>query len=236
MSMRIVPLVLFLVCAWAPRTQANLIINGDAETGDTTGWVTTGVHVVPSSLAGTMGLPPGVSIGNFSFAGGTDPASSQSLTQTVDVSSFAALIDAGEIESIFSALLRSRSDGTAVDTVTATLTYSSAAGAALATVAFSDTSIVPNEPDWDAVYDQRLVPVGTRSITVRFDTFRSGGTSTDAFFDNVALDLRPAAVPEPSSIVLAGLGRFCSVPPPCGDDGHVQSKRGHSELSTRAGA
>jgi hypothetical protein len=57
-------IVVVELCA-AKTTRGELIINGDAETGDISGWVDGGIEVVSNAAAGTLGLPLGVDIGDF---------------------------------------------------------------------------------------------------------------------------------------------------------------------------
>lgn len=65
-----------------------LVVNGDAETGDNTGWTSGGIDAVANGSAGTAGLSDPLSIGSFSFYPGTgvDP---QTLSQSIDVSGLA---------------------------------------------------------------------------------------------------------------------------------------------------
>ncbi|MDJ0518684.1 MAG: hypothetical protein QNJ74_21300 [Trichodesmium sp. MO_231.B1] len=81
--------------AHAATLGVELVQNGNAETGDTTGWLSTGINTVPTSAP--FLLPSPVDIGLFSFTGGTGPADSQALLQSIDVSSLALQIDEGDI-------------------------------------------------------------------------------------------------------------------------------------------
>lgn len=181
-----------------------LITNGGAETGDTSGWTSTGVEVVPA-----VGFQAG--FGEFAFTGGLgDP--SQTLRQIVDVSLLAATIDAGTITSTFGVQLQGRADFSASDSAEATLFFRDAGSAEIASVFFFDADAgVPNDIDWDFFEDIRTVPTGTRSIDVLLRTTRTGGVSSDGFFDEVSLTL--TAIPEPTSLVLLGLtaAGFCAV-------------------------
>jgi len=207
-AVRVVLLSLAGVAFCVPHCSAGFLINGDAETGTTAGWISTGVDVAPVSLAGTTGLPPGVSVGQFSFYAGTGLASSQSLSQVVDVSSLAASIDAGTRMTEFRALLQGNRFTFTVDSVTSTLAYLAADGTWLASASFQDDSIPHQVNDWCAVHDLRVIPEGTRQLLVRFEMSRTGGESTDAFVDNVSLRILPteSAVPEPGvvGLVIAG--------------------------------
>jgi hypothetical protein len=197
-----------------PILDTNLIVNGDAELGNTSGWVSTGVEVAPASLAGTLGLPPNVGIGSFSFTGGQGPATSQTLAQTIDLGSCAAEIDRGEVNSTFGILLQSRTLAGATDVARALLSFQDAGGAALASAAFEDTDTPNGVFDWESFTDQRVLPFGTRQISVLLEATRTVGVSSDSFFDNVSLRLTSSgpgggdpslAVPEPTTWMLFGL-------------------------------
>lgn len=198
-------LAVLLFFAGAVPAAAGLLINGNAENGTTSGWVTSGVELASTSLAGTVGLAPGVHIGQYSFHAGLGPANSQSLSQVVSLAPYATRIDAGEMQAVFRALLQSRRFGTTLDSVTGTLEFLTADGGVLVSVSFTDTSSPHHTYDWCAVHDIRVIPGGTRQISVRFDMSRSGGESTDCFVDNVSLGITPAGavVPEP------GCGQLC---------------------------
>jgi hypothetical protein len=180
-------IVVVELCA-AKTTRGELIINGDAETGDISGWVDGGIEVVSNAAAGTLGLPLGVDIGDFSFTGALGPTL-ETLSQSVDVTAFSSQIDAGAAKSIFSALLQSRSTGGIIDTAKTNLSFVDGGGGQLESVTFEDTDVTTF--DWEQVLDERVVPVGTRSIEITLEATRTGGVSTDAFFDNFSLNVTP---------------------------------------------
>lgn len=189
-----------LTPAHATALQVELLVNGNAEAGDTRGWVSAGMQVIAAgSPPGMLGLPPGTSLGNFSFTGGTGAASGESLTQSVAIDDLAALVDSGALRSSFSVLVQSRS----LDPARGELRFLGATGAPLALFAFADP--VSTVFDWGLYGDQRTVPVGTRAIEVYLTVRRTAGVSNDGYFDNASLVL--SAVPEPASawLLLAGL-------------------------------
>ena len=173
-----------------------LIVNGGAETGDTTGWTSTGIEAVVAD-GGASGF------GNFVFSGGLGPAASQTLEQDVDVSVFTNQIDNGEIMSLFNIYLQARTAGGLFDSAEATLSFRDNLGIDIESMFFQDDF----DNQWDLFTDDRLVPIGTRTIRVLLDTSRTGGLSSDGFFDEVSLIL----VPEPSSSTLVIASVLCAL-------------------------
>ncbi len=187
----------------------NLLTNGDAETDNLVGWSTTGpMATIDTAAVGSLGVPPGDSIGAFAFYGGLSAPSpsTSTMTQAVDVSDMAAAIDAGLLTSEFEVLVQSRVVGAVTDLVTGTLTFQDAGSGPLAIFQFSDLELVHNVFDWYLATDTRTVPAGTRSIEVSLAFSRSGGASTDAFADNASLVLTP----EPASLALLALGALAA--------------------------
>ena len=181
---------------------ANLVVNGDAETGDTSGWTSTGIEIGQSAVAGVAALPVGVNTGNWVFWGGGGNAQSQWLSQLIDVSDLSPLIDAGGVSSKFSILVQSRRSSGLVDAGNGELRFLDAANFVLGSFSFADNSIVSDVFDWNYVTNASAIPVGTRSVQIFLDSTRTGGNSTDAFFDNVSLVL-VNNVPEPGTSALA---------------------------------
>ena len=173
----------------AAPLNAELIINGDAETGDATGWTSTGIEAVSSAVSGTLGLPPGVGIGDWSFTGALGDINSQALAQTVDLSVLAGPIDQASLNYSFGALVQSRREGTAVDTGRITMSFVDGSGFLLLQRQFEDSQVISGLHDWTVVQDSGLVPVGARRVELLLDSWRSAGASTDAFFDNLSLQV-----------------------------------------------
>lgn len=171
---------------------SNLLVNGDAEAG-LGGWVNNGVEIATPAIAGVVGLAPGESIGAGSFWGAQGPLV-QTMSQSIDLGGIARSVDAGVVTSHFDILLQSRATTGAIDTVTGTLRFLDAGGAPLVSVGLADPVIVIDVPDWNAVADDRLVPVGTRTIELTLDYTRAVGASTDAFADNASIVLTNAAL------------------------------------------
>jgi len=166
--------------------EANLIENGLAEAGSMAGWVTSGAEGVSSSLPATLGVPPDQDLGAWSFTGGLG-ATTESMSQIVDLSPWAQEIDAGELSAAFCILVQSRAIPGAVDQVTGLLQYRNGGGAILESLAFQDPHIVVNVFDWDLIVDERALPTGTRDAVLTLTFTRTVGVSTDAFADNATL-------------------------------------------------
>lgn len=198
--------LLLILCSIGIASSANaallnteLIENGGAETGDTTGWVSTGIDaVIPDILS--------EGFGSFVFTGGTGSADGQTLLQTIDVSGNSTQIDANEIESMFSIQLQSRGDAGFIDLARVDVFFLDSVGDTLDSFAFLD-DINTSSADWNLFSDTRLISSGTRSIDVLLTSTRSVGTSSDSFFDEVSFQLNNVnIVPVPAAIWLFGSG------------------------------
>ncbi|MEM9421304.1 MAG: VPLPA-CTERM sorting domain-containing protein [Pseudomonadota bacterium] len=189
---------------------ANLVTNGDAETGDLTGWVSAGVEVVPSSYD-----PDGI-IDNYSFTGALGNAASQTLSQSIDISTEAVLIDVGGVAFSLGAALQNRALGGALDTVTLTLGFQDGGGSSLGQTSYSDSTHPSGVFDFDFVSDAGVLPVGARTVLLVLDFDRNTGYSSDGFADNISFALQQvgaSAVPVPAAALLFGsaLGGFAAV-------------------------
>lgn len=189
-------LLLLLLVLSAPARAASLgaelLVNGDAETGDLSGWAVATVEVVTTAFVDAGSPPAAEATGDFSFHGGSNSPSE--LVQTADVTDLAGEIDAGSAAALFHVLAQGRRLGGLIDVVNGTLTFLSGGGAPLYTLTFDDPNQQSGDFDWDPVDAFLMVPVGTRSIELAIDFERlNGGISTDAFADNASL----VVVPEP---------------------------------------
>lgn len=178
---------LAVLLATSAHAGDNLVVNGGAESGDVTGWTieTGGGYLV-------TGNPDVVHAGDFSFHGGSvgpEGALTQELYQDIDVSPFADDVDAGLVTVDFSAYGRSNQAGGTTDEASVVVEYRNAVGAAIDSFA---TGIITPVNQWILVADQRVAPVGTRTIRVRLQGRRIVGLSTDAFHDDVRVTLEVA--------------------------------------------
>lgn len=190
---------LLLSSALATSIQAaslaeNLVVNGNAETASTVGWE--GANIATTlAVQGPKwhGLPPHISIGRYSFWGGSGPIGRASLTQTIDVSDLGGRIDSEPIGAVFSALLQSRRIAAGADTAEVKVEFLSQAADILYTKAWKDEDYSgPSEVaggDWEQAADIVLTPTGTRSIRISLSVQRTIGITTDAYFDNIGLRL-----------------------------------------------
>ncbi|MEQ9096593.1 MAG: GC-type dockerin domain-anchored protein [Phycisphaerales bacterium] len=180
--------------ALAQPLNTNLVVNGDAETGDVSGWIDGGLQPRETSVSGSLGVPDCLDIGAFCFTGRTG-ASVETLEQRIDVSARAAQIDAGELTSVFSILMQSRIVGGARDIARTELEFVDAGGMILESAGFEDAG-ASGVFDWSRSSDRRTPPAGTRTIVVRLVATRSSGSSTDAYFDLASLALTDECRPD----------------------------------------
>jgi hypothetical protein len=153
------------------------------------------------------------------------------MSQTIDLSSNSAMIDNGELKSLFTINLQSRSDAStnALDNAIAKISYLDGSGTELNSVSFIDTTNT-SLFDWNLFSDSRSLSKGTRSIEILLTATRRDGTgdSNDGFFDAASLQLEdiiptspdpsptspspatpspvPSQVPVPAAVWLFGSG------------------------------
>jgi hypothetical protein len=182
----------------AQMLNTELVINGGAETGDTTGWVYGGIDAITPFDPWHAGFS-----GSYMFSGRYgDPY--QTLTQTIEVSSLASQIDSGLIQSHFSILMQARQTGSLMDTAEVTLSFLDS-GSSIITSQYYADALEDGVYDWDLFTDDRVLPVGTRAVEIFLENERlGGGSSNDGYFDDVSLSV--SVVPEPISYVLFTIG------------------------------
>ena len=176
----------------AAAFQGNEIVNGDAETGDLTGWTDALGHGF-SVFAGSGSTQPHG--GNWCFHGGTHGPSGPMVSegaQDIGVSQYAPDIDAGLLLAGFQGYARSNSDGTNTDTAEIVLEYLDASFQLLES--YSSGIAMPVNT-WVEVDDHRWIPSLTRTIRVRLIASRQVGMGTDGFFDDLVLVVGPVGVP-----------------------------------------
>lgn len=153
-----------------------LLDNGDAEaSGDPPpSWIElsgTGWYVTNAMFHG----------GAQSITAGYEPNGEVVLAQPLDVSGFAGLIDAGGLSVTFSGWTRSAGD--ANDPSFFRVDFDDGLGANID--AFQGTEQA--SATWVQSTDARAVPIGTRTIAVRLHCSKGGGSTCDAFFDDMSL-------------------------------------------------
>lgn len=192
------------VLAFSLATAANsalldteLVVNGGAENGNTSGWVSTGIDAVLSDGASA-------GFGNFAFTGGTG-STTQTLSQIIDLNANASDVDAGLLRGVFSIYLQQRSDNVNIDQARVDVSFLDASSAVLDSFFFEDV-IEIGVSDWNFFQDSRVLTSGTRSIGVVLTATRTGGVSTDAFFDDVSLEIQSNDIPSPALNWLMAVG------------------------------
>lgn len=200
-SAALAALLAFTLPAGAATLGANLIVNGDAEAGDTSGWDNTqGINVT------TVGDE--VFAGTYAFTAGTGGAS-VFIRQTIDLSGLAGLIGAGGVTYTLAGQFQNRELGGASDLVRFSVSFFGAGNAFITgSPQLSDLSSPSGVYDYSADSTTGAVPVGTLSAIVDLSFFRADGSSTDAYADDLSLVLSAAPIPVPAGLPLlvGGLG------------------------------
>ena len=174
----------------AEAGSCNVVINGNAESGNLSGWSDAlghGFSVLPTGQA----TP--VQEGAFSFWAGITGTSGplvNEIYQDIDLSILSDGIDIGIVSGAFSGYARSNSASGATDFARVIVEYRSGADAVLATYDSGNIAIVNT---WVQLGDTRIIPSGTRKARIRLHGTRTGGASTDAFFDSISLCVPTAA-------------------------------------------
>ncbi|MDR3417682.1 MAG: alkaline phosphatase family protein [Nevskia sp.] len=190
-----------LLCAGpaAAYTSANLLVDGDAESGAcTTDWhaVTTvpgwtavqGAPAVVCYSISSFGKPASPSAGNAFIADG--PYGDSALVQAVDVSSAGAAIDTAGVGFTLSGWLGGWGSDNGQAAVIAT--FRDRNGAALgspAVLAGVTASARGNQTEFLARSATGTVPVGTRSIAVVLQFFDTASSYNIGYADNLSLTL-----------------------------------------------
>jgi hypothetical protein len=193
-----------------------LVVNGGAEVGtgssdsSTTapvpipGWTTTTNFTEHTyDPAGSANFPDvnasaAIGGGNQFFAGGPENGSGndvETATQTVDVSTAAAQIDAGSVVATLSADLGGFSSQE--DQATVAATFLGAAGQQLGDLTIGPVTAEDRNDTTELLprTGSAAVPPGTRSITVTMTATKFAGAYNDAYLDNISLSLSTLAPP-----------------------------------------
>ena len=209
-----VGVVLAVTPAAVSRPSAgNLLQNGDAEAGaGATGndvipppaWSTTGAFT--AGRYGATGFPPAPPGGGSNLFTGGPGQPLSTATQTVNVSSSAATIDAGQVQATLAALLGGWEGQE--DSATVQATFLSASSGTLGSVTIGPVTAGDRGGKSMLLPRSASAPVapGTRSIRVVITARRSSGIYNDGYSDNVSLTLGPGTALPPSgsgSLVLS---------------------------------
>jgi hypothetical protein len=185
-------LVMSLMLAYNAATSHNFLINPGAETGNLTGWTSshTGSQAATNYPGGGGFIPASPHTGSwFLFVRGPAGTPRVTLSQTVNVSNYASLIDTNQVKMNLSGY-GFRPDGR--DALALDWFFFNQSGAQIGGRNFID---VGPTGVWTLVEANNFaVPVNTRSIRVDLAAAISGTSSTlDAIFDDISLTL---TVPE----------------------------------------
>ncbi|MBI4876109.1 MAG: choice-of-anchor C family protein [Acidobacteria bacterium] len=181
-----------------PVTGANLIVNPGAESGPSDadcgavasipGWTTAGIVAVcrygwtyvPVSVPGAPDR------GNQFFGGGY--AARSSITQVIDLSSYAATIDAGTPYTLSAWLGGWETQG---DNAKLTATFRGAGGSALGAASVGPVTMAERNSITAFLLRSASgsVPSGTRSVLVELEFNRTDGNQNDGYADNLSLTL-----------------------------------------------
>lgn len=179
---------------------SNLIVNAGAEepivtAGQLPGWtVASGSDWRTYSPQAAVDAPPFEGERYF-YAGSV---ASGELRQDVDVSAYAALIDAETQEFLFQGFVRSYNQSPP-DTSQVIVDYLNSTKSTV--LASFDSGAIGSLQSWQHVVEQRLAPIGTRYIRVRLLPRRLQGNANDGYFDALSLQ---ALEPSPNLLQNAG--------------------------------
>jgi hypothetical protein len=164
------------------------LVNGGADAALVNGEIPGWREVRGSSWTRGRQVTPQAGIGHF-FAG---RVASAELSQSVNVSSAAADIDAGRQRMEFSGFIRNWNQSP-TDTSRIIIEYRNGGGNIVGTS--FDTGNRFNRTAWSPIKHNDTLPAGTRSITVRLLAERKSGGDNDGYFDSLSLKLGPERLP-----------------------------------------
>ena len=226
---RVAAVVIFLLTAgsvssFATPLGVNLIVNPGAELGASaanyvsvvapSGWTTTSNFSAVQYAAGGVNDLNTISSsliggGNNFFAGGPDTGVS-TASQNISIADLASTVDSGMIAFVLSGYLGGFD--TQPDNLSVGATFLNAANAVLSSSKIGPVSNADRQGNSRLLLvttGATLVPVGARVVQISMTATRLEGTYNDGYADNLSLqlqDIAPAAVPEPASVALLGLG------------------------------
>lgn len=211
-------IVCLFVCLFVGSASATEILtNGNFETGDLTGWTTTGLgttgtcpsenrdwNVASSNSTGclSVGSPPEGSFAAYNMFDGTGPLT-YSLFQSIDIPDNIASADLSWMEAT-SWRFRGADRVFSIDLFDAT-------GTTLLTNLFSETFSGSGANVWSSMsidITSDLLAYQGQTATLGFSAIIPETWTGPAGFglDAVSLDIQTTSVPEPTSLALLGLG------------------------------
>ncbi|MDD5069900.1 MAG: PEP-CTERM sorting domain-containing protein [Candidatus Omnitrophica bacterium] len=180
----------------------NLVQNPGGESGDTSSWSVTGPWYATSSQAQSTGTVNPHS-GQYFFSSANSPSASAVMTQDVDISSFASIVDAGIAQFDVGFWYQTELFQSVYDTVVGKISFYDGTNSLLDS---SETGELFSTV-WTLEDYIDYVPVGTRSIELSFTGILHGGSYINAFVDDSYLKIgSDPIVPEPATLLLLGSG------------------------------
>lgn len=182
---------------------ANLLTNPGAESGDLSGWSSIGPF-----YATTMQDQSGPDVyphsGNYFFSAAQSPSSGATITQIVDVSSYAALIDSGL--ALYNAGLWYQTEywNGAMDLVQAAVVFYASTDGSGSGIDADVSDEMGIHADWAYAGTIGTIPLGTRSIKIEINGLLRSGTYVNAFVDDTHLKIAENVIPEPTTLLLFG--------------------------------
>ena len=196
-----IPLFIVLAAFANPsnlKASINIIVNGDFETGDLTGWTVTSPN--PSTVPnGTFEIE---SFGSYFYRAGQTTFSE--VEQSIDISDLASDIDLGVAVATLSGYLGSWSNDDIIVVEAAFLNLTSEdLGSTISISAVNNPLLnsgslgLTNPGNLETTIGD--IPVGARSIIMRVRSNRTLGFDNDGYADNLSVVV---SVPEPSTYAL----------------------------------
>jgi len=175
----------------------NLLGNPGAETGDLTSWSAIGPWYATASQSQSTGTVYPHS-GSYFFSAAQNPSQGATLTQIVDVSSYAALIDSGN--AFYNAGLWYQTEYS--DAIQAAVVLMDASSNSLD----ADISGEVGSSAWAFLGNIDNIPVGTRLIKIEINGLLRSGSYVNGFIDDTYLKIGGDVIPEPATLLLFGGG------------------------------
>lgn len=157
----------------------NLILNQGAENGMTDWTITLGIAESLNALQ-CAGINPYIGSKYFAIGGLCDHSDTGIVVQNIDVTSYAAMIDAASLPVNFGGHL---SDYGGVDLPEMRILFYDVNSTLIGT---SNTLSTLNNT-WTYLSETQMIPALTRTIQVELKGTRNGGTDNDSYFDEVFL-------------------------------------------------
>lgn len=200
-------LALATLPAGATALDANLIVNGAAESGSTSGWQAydgTPLFAVAPYPDWALALPGPEDRGVYLFIGSDGSQAYTAGYQRFDLHDLASQIQAGQIGYSLTGWLGGWQEQN--DNALVYLQFLDEAGAELGAAALGPVLAADRANQISLIYRDAagVLPAGTVEMVLSLSMERRDGGDNDAYADNLALSL--SAVPEPQTLALMGAG------------------------------